>query len=102
MATTREPVALPSTSAPRTSRSFSPFSSCSLLVDTTVPTTRPSSMALASPRAHEEEERAHAQQAVRDHVLEVVVVAPRHVTRREEPDQGACDEQDHPDERARI
>src|SRR3954464_14370280 len=44
MATTNEPVGLPSASAPRTSRSLRPLSSSSLLVETTVPITRPRSM----------------------------------------------------------
>src|SRR4051794_29751822 len=50
MATTSDPVALPSTSAPRTRSSFSPSSSCSLLVETTVPTTRPNNIASLRPR----------------------------------------------------
>src|SRR5207248_3872556 len=45
MATTKGPTGLPSASAPRTSRSLSPESSSSLRVATTVPTTRPRSMA---------------------------------------------------------
>src|SRR5712671_26 len=45
MATTSDPTGFPSASAPRTSRSLSPESSSSLRVATTVPTTRPRSMA---------------------------------------------------------